>query len=210
MVGDGPRWLPDWTGATVVVVASGPSAKDVPLWKGRGRAKFIAVNNSWLLCKWADMLYACDERWWSQYPEWSEFRGIKVSQDQHAISKYGPRGVKRVHCNKNYDVMLMEKPGYIGWAGNSGFQALNIAAHTKPSKIILVGFDMHIKAGIHWHGIHQGTCMDPKENNIIRWRRCTDAAFGVLAAAEIKAFNCSPDSALTAYPKMTFEAALDA
>jgi hypothetical protein len=64
MQGERPDWFPDWHGETAVIVASGPSAAGVNLECAKGKAKFIAINDSWRLVPWADALYAHDHAWW--------------------------------------------------------------------------------------------------------------------------------------------------
>jgi hypothetical protein len=75
------------------------------------------------------------------------------------------------------------------------------------SKIILVGYDMTIAHGVHWHGRHEGL-NNPTERNVDRWRRCIDATAEVIAALGIQCINVSPISALHNYPKMSLEEAL--
>ena len=206
--GDPPSWYPNWPGETIVLVAGGPSAKDVNLEAGRGRARFIASNNSYKLCPWADALYACDETWWTEYGAHAEFEGLKVSQDQRAKAKYPV--IKKVVAVRGVETLITDQPGLIGWGGNSGFHALNLAVQWGAGKVILVGYDMTLKNGLHWHGEHVGKCSNPNDKNVVRWRRVVDDAAATLTKLQIKAFNCSPLSALTEYPKCSFEAALDA
>ena len=108
----------------------------------------------------------------------------------------------------NGDRLELEPPGTVGWGGNSGFHALNLAVQLGAAKIILVGYDMRLDHGVHWHGPHKGL-NNPHPTNVERWRRVVDAAAEVIAALGIKAINASPISALENYPKMTLEAALE-
>jgi hypothetical protein len=85
--GERPDWYPDWSGETVVIVAGGPSAADIPLDKARGNAKFITVNDSWKLAPWADALFA-GFSWWAVNHGVPAFQGLKISQDfdfEHAF-----------------------------------------------------------------------------------------------------------------------------
>jgi hypothetical protein len=207
-----PDWFPQWRGETVVLVASGPSAKDVPLELAKGKARFIAVNNSWTLCPWADVLYGCDRAWWLNAQGAMDFKGLKMSIDRHVCVDRPEWGVKKVQCNKSSDRLHLKHWGVIGWAGNSGFGAFNIAIHAIQGigKIILVGFDMTTKHGSHWHGDHPDGMHNPSEGNIQRWRRCFDDAAKQLKPFDVQVINCSPISALQAYPKMTFAEALEA
>lgn len=77
----------------------------------------------------------------------------------------------------------------------------------QPEKIILVGFDMRLDLGIHWHGRHK-ELNNPVTGNVERWRRVIDDASETIAALGIRALNVSPVSALQAYPKMSLSEAL--
>lgn len=201
-----PDWFPDWAGQTIVIVGSGPSASDVPLDLGRGLARFIAINESWRLCRWAEMLLAGDAAWWQHNRGCPEFAGIKVTVDQKPLREEW--GVKRLVCGKVSDRMEFERLGRVGWGGNSGFCALNLAAQLKPARILLVGLDMRLDHGAHWHGPHKKGLGNPRLSLIERWRRAIDGAASELAAVGIHVVNCSPTSALRAYPKMGFAQAL--
>lgn len=203
-----PAWFPNWTGEAVVIVAGGPSAKDVPLEQARDRAKFIAINTSYRLAPWADVLYACDANWWIEHKGAPTFAGLKVSQDKRAAQIY--RHVRHVTSVRGIEHLVLDQPGLIGWGGNSGFHAINLAVQWGANKLILVGYDMNLKGGSHWHGDHTGRCSNPNAQNVERWRRVVDAAAPTLAKLGVKVFNCSPVSSLMQYEKLEFQAALDA
>ncbi len=201
------NWFPNWTGETVVIVASGPSAKDVPLEQAKGKARFIAINTSWQLCPWADVLYACDFTWWKHAKGCLEFAGLKISVD--AAAKEYP-DVHVIECRKPDDRIFLEPKGTVGWGGNGGFQALNLAVQFGCKKIVLVGYDMTVRYGPHWHGKHPGAMHNPSSGNAERWRRAIDNAAGSISAVGVEVVNCSSVSALRNYPKMTLEEALAA
>jgi hypothetical protein len=201
-----PDWWPSWTGDTRVIVASGPSAKDVPIDQAKGRARFIVTNSSWKLAPWADILFACDQSWWKHYSGCPEFSGLKLTTDSKASAKFPE--VRHVNCRKPDDRLVLKPLGTVGWGSNSGFQALNLAVQFGCAKIILVGFDMRLDKGLHWHGRHPDQLSNPSVRVIDRWRRSVDNAWGVIKPTGCRVINCSPISALKAYPKMTFEDAL--
>lgn len=204
-----PLWFPDWREADhVVVIASGPSAKDEDL-DGlvKGRARSIVVNESWRLAPWADVLYGCDGMWWRRSEGVPKFAGLKITQDGNVCSQF--RDVMRISVNRKTDRILTETPGLVGWAGNGGFQALNLAVQFGPPRVIvLVGFDMRLDRGLHWHGRHGRGLNNPREQNVIRWRRALNDAAQQLADLGILVINASEHSALTAYRKMPLEEAL--
>lgn len=134
-----------------------------------------------------------------------EFSGLKLSVDTTAHRQ--PWSVRKVGINQNDDRLELLKLGTVGWGGNSGFHCLNLAVQFGAAKIILVGFDMTIAHGLHWHGRHEGL-NNPSERNVLRWRRCIDGAAEVIAALGIRVINCSPVSELRNYPKMSLGEAL--
>lgn len=137
-----------------------------------------------------------------------DFSGLKLSVDKTAAAK--PWGIKAVGVNKQDDRLELLKTGTVGWSGNSGFHCLNLAVQMQPEKIVLVGFDMRLDHGLHWHGRHAAGLNNPTDRNVDRWRRCMDAAAETIAAMGITVINASPISALVNYPKMSLLEALDA
>lgn len=119
-------------------------------------------------------------------------------------------GIRQVHVTRNDDRLQLDKFGVIGWGGNSGFHALNLAAQFGAAKIVLVGFDMRLDLGVHWHGKHPNGMCNPNNTAVLRWRKCIDSAEPVLAEVGIEVLNASPISALTAYCKVDFEEMMDA
>lgn len=208
-----------WNGETVVCVASGPSARSVDLSIGKDIAKYIVINDSWRLYPEADALYACDPQWWrlsqSRYvnklnegpPTKDQFKGIRITQDLDAARDFG---LKRVTLLKKIDRIQNKTPGLLGWGGNSGFHAVNIAVQAGASKIILVGYDLTIVDGhMHWHGKHGEALHDPSVGSLYKWRLHLDNNADVFEGLGIKVFNCSPVSKLERYPKVSFREALD-
>lgn len=104
--------------------------------------------------------------------------------------------------------MLFDEPGVIGSGGNSGFQALNIAAQFGATRIMLIGFDMHAASGLHWHGPHGRGLINPNTVNFVKWRNRLDAAAPLIRSMGIDVVNVSADSALCNYPKRSIEDAM--
>ena len=207
------EWMPDWSDKPVVIIASGPSAKDVNFHLLHNRARAIAINNSWQLYPSAEALFSCDYVWWKAHQGVPEFAGMKITSDNRCFDGGDgePRwpDLKYLKRIQGSDRLITERFGVVGWGGNSGFQAINLAVHMKAKKIILIGFDMTLEKGLHWHGRHEGRLHNPTTGNVDRWRRVTDAAYAKLCDLGITAYNCSPVSALVAYPKVSLEVALD-
>jgi hypothetical protein len=106
------------------------------------------------------------------------------------------------------DAILTDAPGVIGGGGNSGFQAINLAVQFGAARIVLVGFDMTLAHGAHWHGRHPARLNNPTMVTTAKWRERLDAVAPAFAALGIEVLNASPISALTAYRKVSIEEAL--
>lgn len=148
-----------WEGATAVCIASGPSltAEDVERVRAareRGACLAIAVNREFATAPWADALYAADMRFWSTYEAQirSTFKGELWTMDRIAAKRYALRTVKRGR-GEGY----CEEPGTINTGGNSGFQALHLAAQWGARRVVLLGYDMQRTNGKeHHYGKHAG------------------------------------------------------
>jgi hypothetical protein len=201
-------WWPQWRGETIAIIGSGPSAKKAGVELLQGRTKVIAINESWQLAPWADVLYGCDVNWWRLRDGVRKFKGLKISQSAEACDLY--RDIKRIVIpNVKSNDILMEPLGHVGAGGNSGFQCLNLAVQFGAKRILLIGYDMRIDFGEHWHPRHYPPLSNPHPNdNLPRWRAALDKAHASLAAIGVEVVNCSSVSLLNAYPKMTIEEAL--
>jgi hypothetical protein len=204
-----PEWFPDWQGETVAIVASGPSAKKAGVELLQGKVRVIAINESWRLVPWADALYGCDSNWWRLHDGVKFFQGLKISAQEESRKLYQEIKIVTI-THVRSDELSLDRPGYIGAGGNSGFQSLNLAAQFGASRILLVGYDMRVDLGEHWHARHPMPLSNPHPNdNLPRWRRAIDGVATRLEEVGISVVNCSPVSLLKAYPKMTIKEALD-
>lgn len=203
-----PYWYPDWTGQTCAIIASGPSIKHLDLEPIREKGiRCTAINNNYLKAPWADVLYACDVGWWRNHPAALKFNGLKITQDKLAQDEFG---IHRVICERHHENLVIDRPGFVGWGGNSGFHSINLNVQWHVKKIILVGFDMHLDDGTHWHGDHLIPGMNnPTPANVKRWRNTIDANAPKLKELGIEVINTSMTSALTQFKKMSLLEALN-
>lgn len=204
-------WLPDWTGETVLIVGGGPSARMVDIAPAIGRAKIIAINESHRLVPQADIVYGCDFAWWHKRRGLPNVSGLRVSQDRAACDMYP--AIKRVFADRKRgrDVLVLDprKPDHIVWGGNSGSQAINLAANLGAVVIAVLGLDFRIDKGLHWHGPHEGLT-NPQQPHCDRWLKVTEGAYADLTARGVRCFNLSPISRLTQWPTVTLAEALHA
>jgi hypothetical protein len=198
---------PDWTGETVVIVASGPSAANEPLAIGRDKVRFLAVKDGWRLCPWADALYGCDHHWWEAHRGLIDWPALRICYDPRTVEKWRGLDWLKADIKRGHENFLFHHVGEVGWGGNSGFHAMNLALQFGASRLVLVGFDMRVDHGRHFFGAHKYSNA-PSEANCRKWVEVIDRQAPAIAARGARVVNCSPLSALTAYPKLPFAEAI--
>lgn len=169
----------------------------------QGKARVIVVNSSYTLAPWADLLYACDLKWWEHYKP--EFAGIKVTQAEAYMSV--DMGLNRVIGRPGMGLSF--DPSFIHFGNNSGYQAINLAFHlTGGARTFLLGFDMKLGKKSHWHGDHGGKLSNPTQTAIDGWLANFDAMARDANVAGFEIVNCSRDTALTCFRRSTIQEAL--
>jgi hypothetical protein len=187
-----------WEGETAVILASGPSmSQEVADKVHAAGARTIAVNSTFRLAPWADMLYGADELWWKTTPGALEFAGLRVSCSP------GIPGT-RLLCNLG-SVGYSDDASSLFSYGNSGGQAVQIAAKAGATRILLCGFDMH---GGHWHGDHQPPLRNNEDGLYARWITQMATLAAALSSRGVTVWNCTPTSALRCWPFVSLEDAL--
>lgn len=199
-------WWQDWRGECVAIVAAGPSANKVGVENIRDRMHVIVINESYQLCPWADILYSCDSGWWKlRTKEIKKFAGTKLMfRERHERHIEGVDTLDILRRRNTFvDEFLFDEPGVVGSGGHGGFQMTNLSAQFGATAIALVGFDMGGGGGIHWHGKHSDPLRNPDDGRFQQWRQTMDKAAPKLRLAGIDVVNCSSNSMLTAFPKLT-------
>jgi hypothetical protein len=192
-----------WSNATVAILAGGWSLTQADVDACRDRARVIAIKNTIELAPWADVLYACDSKWWKAWPETASFAGPKY-------------GLETVRGRADVTVLrqgvqsgLEEDPGALATGQNSGYQAINLAVHLGASRIVLLGYDMRPSSnGQHrWHVTHRyhnGIIAPPYQQFLRHFASLIEP----LARLGVSVINATPSSALDTFPKMTLAEAL--
>ncbi len=190
-----------WPGETFVCIATGPSLTADDVNACRGRARVIAVNDAVRLAQWADVLYACDDRWVSHYKGVPSFSGPKYSLT--ANTKKWPAWTKLHNDGVNG---LCAEPTGLRTGRNSGYQAINLAVHLGATRILLLGYDMGRHGGKgHFFGEH------PKNWPPSPYHSFLDAFKTIeqpLKDRGIEVVNCSRRTALKTFPQMSLDLAL--
>lgn len=191
---------PMWQGQTVAVMASGSSMSQAAADCVQHLPR-VTVNSTFRLARDADVIYAGDAKWWNANADALACPGIKAAIEIRP-------GI--VPADLPADVVVLRNTGRDGYdaAGgmrtldNSGAVALQIAVHARAARVLLLGFDYR---GEHWHGPHAKALGNPDAPYL---RKCV-ARFRALARGiPVEVLNCSPDSALDCFPKVTIEDAL--
>lgn len=205
----------DWKGDTVVIIASGPSLTEAQCeyvrdWRESGGGKVIAINTTHRRAPWADVLYACDGGWWKYHNAEVRrtFKGELWTQDEAAAKAYGLHCIRSVRgVGLSRDLKEVYQGGGIRGAGNSGYQAINLAYHWGVKRIVLLGYDM--KLGDHglknWHEPHVLTVVSPYESWVINYK-----PLAIDLGTEVEVVNATADTALTCFRRDTIERALGA
>ena len=209
-----PYWQvePEWAGETVAILGGGPSLTQSQVDACRGRCRVIAVNTAYRLAPWVDIVYFSDELWHQWKRDKKSFRRLaclKVALE-NARTHWSEPAVKILH-NYGGEPGLCEIRDGVYTGRNSGYQAINLAAHLGVARVILLGFDMRAVAGrTHWHSgtddAHQrGTAPEDFKNVMLPW-------FSTLVepckARGIEIVNCTPGSAIECFPRQRLETAL--
>lgn len=190
-----------WPGGTVACLATGSSltAADVAYVRGKVDG-VIAVNDAIDLAPWADILYACDGKWWHWRKGLPGFQGTKYAMKDDA-RKWESHGVQMIAKGRAHG--FDPRPNVLCHGYNSGYQAIGVAVHSGARRIILLGYDQQ---GAHFFGQHPDRSKAP-------FHLCIPAfasIVGPLAALGVEVLNCTRKTALTCFPRVELEIALPA
>lgn len=176
--------------------------------RSAGQLKVIVVNDGYRLASWADICYFADARWWRWHkdkPDFQAFTGQKCSIFDTGNAVEDPE----VFLLRNGGTEgLSDKPTELRTGRTGGYQVINIAALAGARRILLLGYDGRraTDGRAHWFGDHPITTDNGQIEALaknLRW------LVQPLAERGISIINCSPGSAVDAFPKQALEAALE-
>lgn len=184
---------PDWTGRTVVCIASGPSLteEDCELVRASGHPA-IVTNTTFRMCLWADVLFAFDPKWWRIYlGEVKQTFPGRLMTTAHSVP-----GVETL-CGASWFRQFT----------TSGACAVSLAICGGASKVVLLGYDCQRTGGrTHWHGDHPQALSNAK--TIDRWPAAFKAVAAEARARAVPAVNASRETALTCFDRVELASAL--
>ena len=176
---------------TFICIASGPSltADDCTLASDSGYP-IIAVNSSWRAIPVCHHIFAGDCGWWDACYSQLPAQARRWSTSGRAVVRYG--------------VSHFRPPD--NGTFNSGQRAIQLAAHLGATRIILLGYDCSLAAGIHWHGEHPAGLKNPDAVSVARWREEFARVADTLINIDI--INCSRNTSLTCFRREMLETVL--
>ena len=194
---------PEFSEDAVAILGCGPSLKGFCADTLRGVFRVIAINDSFLLAPWADILYFCDFSWWKEHREsvLKNFTGTRVC----TLENTGIPGI--LSLRSTGETGLETDPSGIRHGCNSGYQCINLAYHLGAKRILLLGFDMRVVRGnLHWN-------IRPGKQTAEGFQHTLTHAmlpkFGTLREplreAGVVVLNATPDSALKVWPYVPLE-----
>lgn len=164
------------------VLATGPGMSQAVADQVQGRCKVVAVSDAWRVAPWAAALASTDAAWWLANHEALEFDGPKFG----AMPSF--RAVPGV------EIMPVDT------GTNSGLLGLMVAVKLGAKRVLLCGFNMS-HPGEHFFGRHQL----PLKSTTAARQEVFKRQFANYRPRGVEIINCTPNSALDAYPRGDLE-----
>jgi len=190
-----PRAYP---GETFFLLGGGESLVDFDPNVLTGHGRIIAINDWYLRCPFADILYFGDALWWTKHRErvLAKFEGMWM-----VSMNVGTDGVHRIRHGGLHGLSL--DPTALAHGGNSGYQAIGLAAHFGASRIVLLGYDMR---GGHCYQQETIPAQRPKTQPFADAQKKNDwvprfsSLVEPLASHGVSVVNCNPSSLIRCFP----------
>ena len=177
----------DWSDRTVAVLASGPSLtiEDVEAIR-KANITTIAVNSTWEVAPFCDVLYAGDHRWWKANADKVNIPAKRFSRSSNSEKKYDAK-YHRTQLGNSY---------------NSGQLAIEFAIMRNAKRVIMLGFDCSVKNGVHHHGKHKES-PNPNVERCNRWKKQFADLRKFYKKADV--VNCSRYTEINCFPVKPLE-----
>jgi hypothetical protein len=143
----------------------------------------VAVSNAYELAPWAIAMAATDGKWWKAHPEALEFKGRRFTAAPSFVRLDESIERLEVDCGTN-----------------SGLLGLMVAVKLGAKRVLLCGVDMH-SPGKHFFGLHKAPLRSSKQRHLDLHKQ----QFMNYRPKGVEIINCTPGSALEAYPKRPLE-----
>lgn len=165
------------------------------------------MNTTYRRAPWADVLYACDAKWWqANFAQLAfSFRGQLWSVSQGARDEFGVRWVKGIKGSG-----LSSDPSCIVEGLNSGYQAIGLAHAFGAARVVLLGYDYSFgpNGEKHHHPDHPCGMGNPLASRLPEWRRHMATLAASARQVGLEVVNASRRTALRCFPRVELEDAL--
>ena len=191
------------------LIGGGPSLKKFQFERLRGR-RCMAVNVAFKDVPWAEIGYVGDTRLLDQLADdkdWAAFAGLRYTRANKLAQAKKPQP-KKIKGLVEIRRWAKNKTEIVG-LGNSGLSALNLAEHLGWDPVFLLGFDCcgytsKGKMG-NYHARYPPEWAKPGTSMHMKFTR----AFRMVSDdIRIKVYNCTAESQLDCFPKISFDEAL--
>lgn len=203
----------DWVGETVAIVAAGPSLADFDFTRLRGLCKVIAVKQIIFEMPWADLGFGLDIQWIARFKDRLAACAtpllLAVPKDEHLHAARPAVRPGLAYVERRRGDFLSDDPAAVLSGGNSGFGALSIPYLKGAGPFwFLFGFDYRTTGKLH-HYSNERYPWAQKHGHWSAWARRFDNILPQIRRAGVNVINVCPDSAITAFPKVTHDAAME-
>jgi hypothetical protein len=167
----------------------------------------IVVNTTYQKALWADVLYACDEKWWDlHFPKLAQvFRGQLWTVSAGARQKFGLRWIMGTGASG-----LSPDPTYIHQGMNSGYQAIGLAHNFGAARVTLLGYDFSVgpRGERHHHADHPPGLGNCPPSRFPAWRTAMATLAADAKKRGLQVVNASRRTSLKCFPRVELEDAL--
>ncbi len=204
---------PYWTDRPAIIVGAGTSLKGFDYEQLRGLGYVIAVNGAMHHLPWADAWITLDHLFISHCRAFLSQPGpplyIPIVSERVIGKLASMPHIKRATYlkRKSGGGQLSYKPDTLECGGTSGYAALNLAYLKRAMFIVLFGFDYRKVEG-ETHADPAFYYWQQHKSDWKTWASMFDGAKQQLDLDAIKVINASPESAITAFPRVTHEEAI--
>jgi len=197
----------------VIIIAGGPSVKDIPAATLKDYGYVIGVNESAILFP-CDEALSMDRLWmearyeqlqWMEIPTFFRRCAWKVGIEWPNLTQFNG-DIKASGLSDSRDTLF---------GRNSGQCAINRAYHIEPDRIFLFGFDMKSDNKSHYfydqsdlvekkRGLTNKKIKPPTDTRYLEWMPAFKSIASKLSESGIKTYNVYPDSAVQDFEKISW------
>jgi len=193
---------PIWQGKDVFILGGGPSVKTFPVERRLKRQRVVGCNDAYLFGDGiVDVLVFGDRTWYDHHkdkPKFQSFRNPKITNHKDLEGDpaviWAPREQEGFHRHA------------LGWNGNTGSSAINVALLLGAGRVLLVGFDMALGEGgkSNWHHNPLNT---PENKHYARYMDAISRTMSMILDKwpGVEIINLNPNSAMDLFPRKSWE-----